>query len=300
MKLKLDIRRFLSLNPSSSANLHHLVGTPSPSLLPLGLQSPSLPIILTNKVTPSLTLPITLITSTPNPLFAPYSQPHEPSSSSSSHHLSSSSSPDPSPDPTTPESLSDAHWQSQFSVSLAYLHTSLPLFFPPNPPPTFPPDIYHPNIHLSLPIPLGGLEEMRGLTVYGLVFGGARRSLSLLLSGVWVRVERCTILPPGGGASGGEAGAEEQEAGRGGRVEGVAGGGGDGEPEMARKEGNGGGSINKARMDRKVRLRIKVGGRLRLPLPVEGGLLGGGEGVEREWAICEFDNVLSFRLLFPC
>jgi len=127
---------------------------------------------------------------------------------------------------------------------------------------------------------------MHGLTVYRLVFGGARTSLSLLLGDMWVRVERCTILPPG--STGKEV---EEPEGKDGGVEGL-GGKLDGEGEQQElvggyKKAEGSfGSINKARLDRKVRLRVKVGGRLRIP-SLEGGLLGGGEGVEREWTICE-------------
>lgn len=118
---------------------------------------------------------------------------------------------------------------------------------------------------------------------------------------MWVRVERCTILPPGStgkepedveGKTGGEGSGveglgEELDGGEGGN--GLVGG---------YKKGEGSfGSINKARMDRKVRVRVKVGGRLRLP-SLEGGLLGGGEGVEREWTICESDASNPF-LSFP-
>ncbi|KAL7412436.1 hypothetical protein BDY24DRAFT_416224 [Mrakia frigida] len=311
MKLKLSLKRFLSLSPSSSSSeLHHLA-PPAPSSLLLPLTLPSRtnfhPLPTSSSAPPKspLAFPATFFTPTlpqPQNSEASSSSSNEPSRSSHQHASSSSSPPTPNPNsnpngsPSQP-TLSDALWQSHFSLSLAHLHTTLPLFFPPNPPPQFPPEIYHPHITLSLPIPLGGLEEIHGLTVYGLVFGGARRSLSLLLSDMWVRVERCTILPPG---STGKELEEDSNAGGEGKVEGLGGeldggeGGGEGAGLVGgyKKEGSFG-SINKARLDRKVRLRVKVGGKLRLP-SLEGGLLGGGEGIEREWTI---SNLYTFSPL---
>lgn len=105
-----------------------------------------------------------------------------------------------------------------------------------------------------------------------------------MLGGMWVRVERCTVLPPGSLGDADEDGemGGGQPSGKGGRVEGLG-----GEEPVEKDATDSVGGVNKARLDRKVRIRVKVGGRLRLPLTVEGGLLGGGEGLDREWTICE-------------
>lgn len=188
---------------------------------------------------------------------------HNLSSSSSSNSLPPSESPTPDPDSI----LSDQLWLSQFYLGISHLHNSLPEFFLPHITPAFPPEIYDPHVSLTLLPPVS--LHLSSLRLYSLFFGAARTSLALALKDPWVRIERVTVIPPGEGD--GWAGGLKETVDRESSVE--AGG----------EKGEGG--LSKVRIDRKVRVRCVVGGRLRLPLQVEGGLLGGGEGVDREWTI---------------
>ncbi|CDZ97867.1 hypothetical protein [Phaffia rhodozyma] len=182
----------------------------------------------------------------------------------------------PSPQDPRPSSsndnrpLSDAQWVSQFSLAISHLHTTLPSFFAE--PPVFPPTLFHPSVHLTTP-PLFNFH-LSSLRMYSLFFTGARTSLSILLKDPGVKIERVLVIPcseegTDGSKNGGEV-----------RVEGQ-----DGEWAM----------ISRSRLDRKVRIRVKVKGRLRVPLDVvEHGILGGGDGPDREWTI---SNLYSFSPL---
>lgn len=98
----------------------------------------------------------------------------------------------------------------------------------------------------------------------------------MLLSDPWVRVERVVVLPPKEGGldeEGREVGSSAPEG---------------PEPRKSKdthegKKEGGSGAIARGRLDRKVRVMVKVGGRLRVSAATS--LLGGGEGPDKEWSI---------------
>lgn len=96
--------------------------------------------------------------------------------------------------------------------------------------------------------------------MYAVFFTAARTSLSIVLKDPSIKIERLLVVPPP-----------------------------EGEGDGREVEVEGSVCISRARLDRKVRVRVKVQGRLRVPLDVvEHGILGGGEGPDREWTISEW------------
>jgi hypothetical protein len=129
--------------------------------------------------------------------------------------------------------------------------------------------------------------KLPSLRAYGLFFGAARQGLGMLLGEPWVRVERVVVLPPREGGLDGEGNkvrlppALEGEA----RKQSETGEDSQGRAE-GKEAGKRTGAIARGRLDRKVRVMVKVGGRLRVS--AAGPLLGGGEGVDKEWSISNF------------
>jgi hypothetical protein len=229
--------------------------------------------------------------------------------------------------------LSDAAWHGRLSAVIAHLHGTLPRFFPD--PPRFPPAVFSPAITLVLPAPpslpligstssdaegnaggdhgTGGRApevHLRGTRAYSLFFAAARASLGIVLREPYVRIESVRVVPPTekegfvvvpNQLPVSVTGSTSQS-----RKEGSA---GDASSSVAPKlesstdaphAGLSAGSapavqISRARLERVVRVRVKVGGRLRLPslgpatavVEALGGRLAtdGGDPTEREWTI---------------
>lgn len=224
------------------------------------------------------TLPISRPPAAPTPLSF-HSSPSSPSRSPPD---------DPSP-PDGPAPLSDSAWLGALSQTLDHLHSTLPNFFPT--PPSFPPDIFSPEITLTLP-GAGPVEtlQLRGLRTYSLFFSASRASLAIALRDPWVRVESVKVTPPSWKEGTVQVSLEgwvdvppppptfSSDEGAPPRV--------DAQKDRTRNAT----VISKARLERQLRVRVKMGGKLRLPLP--GAVLGGvkemGDQGEREWTISKF------------
>lgn len=230
------------------------------------------------------TLPITRPPASPTPLSFRYS-PSSPSRSPPD---------DPSP-PDSPASLSDSAWLGALSQTLDHLHSTLPNFFPT--PPSFPPNIFSPEITLTLP-GAGPVEtlQLSGLRTYSLFFSASRASLAIALRDPWVRVESVKVTPPSSKEGTIQVSSDEwmdapPRPPTPSSDEGVPPRAHAGKDWMRNAT-----VISKARLGRQVRVRVKVGGKLRLPLP--GAVLGGvtelGDQGEREWTISKSFLTHSF------